>query len=138
MKPIKFLSTLLATVIVMNGVMLMPAVVPIIIPRATLRTISGCQSQTTGTASVIDAQGHTYTLTCGAKLTTLLGYPGLVPTDDAPWRVIITVWPNTIGLPTPCVFSVTRLPVHLQCAASSTGQATVDFNQILTVDYGGL
>ncbi len=137
MKPIKFLSTLLATLIVMNGVMLTPAVVPIIIPRATAGTIFGCQSQATGTIAVIDADGRTYTLICGADLHVAAAYPGQFPSEDAPWLVVITARPRRSLLPQICFLSVTRLPVHLQCAADDEGHAAVDFDLILTMDQGG-
>lgn len=137
MKTLNSISKMITIVVVMGIVTMTPAAVPIIIPRATARTIFGCQSQGTGTVTVTDAQHHTYTQACQARLATVLGYPGLYPTEAAPWSVIIIAWPDTIGLPIPCVFSVTRLPIHLECGANRAGQVTVDFDLILTVDIAG-
>ena len=117
--------------------MLAPAAVPIIIPRATTRTIFGCQGQTTGMVSVMDGHGHTYTLTCAADLTTGMGYPGLYPTEDTPWLVIIAAQPGQGRMAMPCFFKVSHAPVHLQCAANSDRLMTVDFDLILTMDIGG-
>ena len=136
MQPIKPFSTLFAT-IVMLSVMLTPAAVPIIIPRATAGTIFGCQSQATGPIAVIDADGRTYTLICGDDLHVAAARPGQFPSEDAPWLVVITARPRGSLLPQICFWSVTRLPVHLQCAADGEGHAAVDVDLILTMDQGG-
>ena len=137
MKPIKSLSTLLTTIVMMSAMLLAPVAVPIIIPRATLHAVFGCQSQTTGTVSVMDGHGHTYTLSCATNLTTGLGYPGQFPSEDKPWLVIISAQPGPGRLAMPCLFKVMRAPVHVQCAANSDRPVTVDFDLILTLDIGG-
>ena len=45
---------------------------------------------------VTDSRGRTTTQTCGADLRTMLGYPGLYPTEDAPWLVTIIVQPKSV------------------------------------------
>ncbi len=136
MQPIKSFSTLFAAILMLS-VMLTPAAVPIIIPRATVGTIFGCQSQVTGTVAVIDAYGRTHTLICGADLHVATAHPGQFPSEDAPWLVVITARPRRSLLPQICFSSVTRLPAHLQCAADGEGHAAVDFDLILTTDLGG-
>jgi hypothetical protein len=131
---------MLLSVIVMSVLVLGPVAVPIITPRATVRTIIGCQSETTGTVAVTDSRGRTYTQTCSAGMRTMLGYPGLYPTEDTPWLVTITVWPTSsrAGLPRTCRSQITNVPIHLECAAASPAPLTVDVDLILTFDFGGM
>jgi hypothetical protein len=131
---------MLLSVVVMSVLMLGPAAVPIITPRASIRTIISCQSQTTGTVVVTDSRGRTFTQTCSAGMRTMLGYPGLYPTEDAPWLVTITVWPTSIraGLPMICRSQITSVPIHLQCATISPTPLTIDVDMILTFDFGGM
>jgi hypothetical protein len=131
---------MLLPVVVMSLIMLAPAAAPIITPRATLRTIIVCQSHTTGTVVVTDSHGRTTTLTCSAGMRTMLGYPGLYPTEDAPWLVTIIAQPTSIraGLPRTCRSQITSVPIHLECAAASPAPLTVDFDMILTFDFGGM
>jgi hypothetical protein len=131
---------MLVPVVVMSLVMLAPAAVPIITPRATLRTIFACQGQVAGIVVVTDARGHTYTQTCDADLKTALGYPGLYPTEDAPWQVLIIVSSQSlqIKLPQSCQSRITSVPIHMQCAAAGLEPLTVDFDMILTFDFGGM
>jgi hypothetical protein len=128
---------MLVPVMALSLIMLAPAAVPIITPRATLRTIFICQGLTTGTVAMTDARGHTTTQTCDATRKSALGYPGLYPSADAPWLVIITVRPKAfqIGLPQTCQFRITSVPVHLQCAAPGLELLSVNFDLILTLDF---
>jgi hypothetical protein len=130
----------LVPVIVMSLIMLAPAAVPIITPRATLRTIFACQGQVAGIVVVTDARGHTFSQTCSPNLKTALGYPGLYPTENAPWQVIIIARPQPfqIGLPQTCRSRITSVPVHWQCAAVGLEPLTVDFDMILTFDFGSM
>jgi hypothetical protein len=131
---------MLLSIVVTSVLVLGPAAVPIITPRATVRTLIGCQSQTTGTVVVTDSRGRTTTQMCSAGMRTMLGYPGLYPTEDTPWLVTITVWPASLraGLPMFCRSQVTTVPIHLECAAASTAPLTVDVDMILTFDFGGM
>ena len=131
----RFLSSVVMSVLILG-----PAAVPIITPRATVRTIIGCQSQTLGTVTVTDSRGQTYTQTCSAGLRTMLGYPGLYPTEDAPWLVTITVRPTSsrAGLPRTCRSQITSVPIHLECAAASPAPMMVDVYMILTFDFAGM
>ena len=140
MKQYTLPSRMLLSVVVMSVLMFGPAAVPIITPRASIRTIIACQSHTTGTVVVTDSRGRTTTLTCGAGMRTMLGYPGLYPTEDAPWLVTILVQPTSIraGLPRTCRSQITRVPIHLECAAASPAPLTVDVYMILTFDFAGM
>jgi hypothetical protein len=131
---------MLAPVIVLSLIMLAPAAVPIITPRATLRTIIACQGPVAGIVVVTDAHGHTTTQTCSAGLKTALSYPGLYPTEDAPWQVLIIMSPKSlqIKLPQTCRSLITSVPVQVQCAAAGLEPLNIDFDMILTFDFGGM
>jgi len=131
---------MLVPVLVISLVTLAPAAAPIITPRATLRTIFACQSLAMGTVVVTDARGHNYAQTCGASLKTALGYPGLYPTEDAPWQVTILVQPASLRWEWPqiCHTQITGVPLHVECATISLAPVTVDFDMILTLDSGGM
>jgi hypothetical protein len=130
---------LFLSVVVLVVLLLGPTAVPIITPRASVRTIIACQSQTTGTIVVTDSRGRIYTQTCGAGTKSMLGYPGLYPTEDEPWLVVISMQPSSIraGLPRICHSQITSVPIHLECAAISPAPLTVDVVMILTFDFGG-
>ena len=138
MKPIKSFSTLFAA-IVMLGVMLTPAVRPIITPPASARVIISCLGLTTGAVALTDSHGYSYTQTCGPNLKAVLGYPGLYPTEDAPTQAIITVrpMPYQIALPGTCQFRLTSVPIHVSCVAVGLEPLSVDLDLILTMDIGG-
>jgi hypothetical protein len=131
---------MLTPMIVMSFIILEPTAAPIITPRATIHTIIVCHSQITATVMVTDSRGHIYTQTCSAGLRTMLGYPGLYPTEDAPWLMTISVQPKSAreGLPRTCRSQITRVPIHLECAAASPAPLTVDVDMILTLDFGGM
>jgi hypothetical protein len=131
---------MLVPMVVLSLVMLTPAAVPIITPRATIRTIIGCQSQTTGTVVVTDSQGRTYIQTCGTVLKSMLGYPELYPTEAAPWQVTIIVLPTSggAGWPRICHSQITSVPLHMECTGVSPASLGVDVDMILTFDLGGM
>jgi hypothetical protein len=139
MKPNTSAVKTLLSVVIMS-LLLSPAAVPIITPRATVRTIIGCQSQTTAMVVVTDSRGRTYLQTCGASLKSMLGYPGLYPTEDAPWQVTIIVQPasRSAGWPRICHSQITGVPLHMECAGVNPASLGVDFDMILTFDLGGM
>ena len=129
-----------AVVVVMISAVLAPAAVPFIEPRVTVRTLFICRSQMPATVIVMDAQGRTYTQACGTSPKMMLGYPGISPTEDAPWVAIITVQPapGHVGHLKSCGFHLTRVPMHFQCTADGAEPPTVDFDISLMFDLGGM
>ncbi len=133
MKHFNRFMNLFVVVALLNGVVASPAAVPIITPRATIRIIVGCQSQTVGTIVVTDSRGRATIQMCSTGTWTMLGYSGSYPTEDEPWQVTITVQPlfSWEGLPHTCRSLVTSVPIHVQCAAVSPAPLIVDFYMIL-------
>jgi len=135
MKQTMSVSKMIVPIVLMSMVILAPTAAPIITPYPVVRMSLTCQSQTVGSVFVIDAQGHTHNQVCNAVTPVTFGYPLLFPAASAPWHVIVTARSidSRTGHPHPCRFIVTSMPVHLHCAANSTGQFAVEFDLTPTV-----
>jgi hypothetical protein len=130
MKPIHLISKMLVTISVMSIVTLAPIAVPIVTPYPAMRIRLICQAQTVGSLLVIDAQGHLLGQLCDPVMPVVTAYPMLFPADSAAWYVVMTASSigSHTGHPGSCYFSVTHVPVHLQCASRNHGPYVVDLD----------
>jgi hypothetical protein len=116
------------SIILLNVLILGPVARPIITPRVAVLMVVSCQNEVTGIVVVRDAQGRTAMLDCRADQWTMLSPAWQTPTANAPWLVTLTVQPDfsRSGLPRTCRSLVTRVPIHVQCAAASPAPLSVD------------